>query len=283
MAEPLPTGPADGYRLNQGPVVPCVGLGVFQVEPGDATRRSVRWALEAGYRHIDTAKLYANEEDVGLAVRASGLAREEVFVTTKLWHTDHGFDAARAAFRGSLGRLRLGYVDLYLIHWPTAASPAARADSWRALERLRDEGQCRAVGVSNYTVRHLEELRATSDLVPAVDQVEMHPFVYDPELVDYCARHGIRIEAYSPLTRGRQLDHPLFARIAAAHGRSPAQILLRWGIQHGFVVLPRSVREERIRENARLFDFALDDAEMAALDALRDGSRVTQIDPRSIP
>ncbi|EQD76579.1 prostaglandin f2-alpha synthase, partial [mine drainage metagenome] len=259
------------------------GWGSFQVEPGEPTQRAVRWALEAGYRHVDTAKLYENEEDVGTAIRASGLPRDEVFVTTKLWHTDHGFDAARAAFRSSLGRLRLGYVDLYLIHWPTAPSPEARAESWRALERLKAEGQCRAVGVSNYTVRHLEELRAASDLVPAVDQVEMHPFVYDPELVDYCARHGIRIEAYSPLTRGRQLDHPLFAQIAAAHGRSPAQVLLRWGLQHGWVVLPRSVHEARIRENVRLFDFALTDGEMRALDGLRGGARVTQIDPRSIP
>ncbi len=283
MTEALPADPADGYRLNQGPLLPCVGLGVFQVEPGATTQRAVRSALDAGYRRIDTARLYANEEDVGAAVRASGLPRDEVFVTTKLWHTDHGAEAARAAFRASLGRMRLGYVDLYLIHWPTAPSPEVRADSWRALERLKAEGQCRAIGVSNYTVRHLEELRGSSEVIPAVNQVEMHPFVYDPELVDYCTRRGIRIEAYSPLTRGRHLDHPLLARIGAAHGRSPAQVLLRWGLQHGFVVLPRSVREERIRENVRLFDFALAAEEMEALDGLRGGDRVTQIDPRSIP
>ena len=283
MPEAVPDGPAAGYRLNQGPVVPCLGLGVFQVEPGAATQQAVRWALAAGYRHVDTAKLYGNEEDVGEAVRASGLPRSEVFVTTKLWHTEHGFDPAQAAFRASLGRLNLGYVDLYLIHWPRAPTPEARRDSWRALERVQTEGLCRAIGVSNYTVRHLEELREHSDVVPAVDQVEMHPFVYDPELLAYCARHGIRVEAYSPLTRGRDLNHPLFAELGAAHQRSPAQVLLRWGLQHGMVELPRSTRQERIVENSRVFDFALSAPEMARLDDLRGGPRVTLWNPAEIP
>ncbi|MGA8664327.1 MAG: aldo/keto reductase [Thermoplasmata archaeon] len=283
MPEPVPDSLRAGYRLNQGPEIPCVGLGVFQVEPGPVTQRSVRSALDAGYRHVDTAKLYGNEADVGEAIRASGLPRGEVFVTTKLWHTDHGFDEAQAACRASLGRLGLGYIDLYLIHWPTAPSPEHRQASWRALERLQTEGMCRAIGVSNYSVRHLEELRAHSDVVPAVDQVELHPFVYDPDLLAYCGRHGIRVEAYSPLTRGKQLDHPTIAAIAQAHARSPAQVLLRWGLQHGVVVLPRSIRAERIQENGRLFDFALTDAEMARLDGLRGGPRVTAWNPADIP
>ncbi len=283
MNEPIPTSPSAGYRLSQGPRIPCLGLGVFQVEPGATTRQAVRWALEAGYRHIDTAKLYENEEDVGVAFRESGLPRSDVFITTKLWHSDHGFEEAQAAFRASLGRLQLGYVDLYLIHWPTAPSPEARRDSWRALERIQTQGLARAIGVSNYTVRHLEELREHSDVVPAIDQVEMHPFVYDPELLAYCARHGIRVEAYSPLTRGRQLGHPAFAEVAQAHGRSPAQVLIRWGLQHGMVELPRSIRQERIRENAQVFDFSLSAEEMQGLDALRGGPRVTVWDPERIP
>lgn len=283
MNEPVPRSPHEGYRLSQGPTIPCLGFGVFQVEPGATTRAAVREALDAGYRHVDTAKLYGNEEDVGEAVRASGLPRAEVFVTTKLWHTDHGFNEAQAAFRASLGRLNLGYVDLYLVHWPTAPSPEARQDSWRALERIQTQGLARAIGVSNYAVRHLAELREHSDVVPAVDQVEMHPFVYDPDLLAYCGRHGIRVEAYSPLTRGRRLDHPVLAEVAQAHGRSPAQILLRWGLQHGMVELPRSVRPERIRENANVFDFSLTAEEMARLDALRGGDRVTVWNPADIP
>jgi diketogulonate reductase-like aldo/keto reductase len=283
MNAPVPRSASEGYRLNQGPTIPCLGLGVFQVEPGATTRQAVLWGLRAGYRHIDTAKLYANEADVGEAVRTSGVPRAEVFVTTKLWHTDHGFDAAQAAFRASLGRLNLGYIDLYLIHWPTAPSPEVRRESWRALERIQTQGLCRAIGVSNYSVHHLAELREHSDVVPAVDQVEMHPFVYDPELLDYCSRHGIRVEAYSPLTRGRRLDHPVFAQVARAHGRSVAQVLLRWGLQHGLVELPRSVHEERIRENAAIFDFSLTDQEMARLDDLRGGPRVTTWNPVDIP
>jgi methylglyoxal/glyoxal reductase len=283
MSDPIPKSAADGYVLSQGATLPCVGLGVFQVEPGATTRQAVRWALEAGYRHIDTAKLYANEADVGEAVRASGVPRSEVFVTTKLWTDDHGFEPAQAAFRASLGRLNLGYVDMYLIHWPTAPSPEARQDSWRALERIQAQGLCRVIGVSNYAVRHLVELREHSDVTPAVNQVEMHPFVYDPELLQYCEAHSIRVEAYSPLTRGRKIGHPLFAEIATAHGRTPAQVLLRWGLQHGMVELPRSIRQERIRENASIFDFSLTAEEMERLDGLRGGPRVTMWNPTDIP
>ena len=263
--------------------MPVLGLGVFQSPPGAATRHAVEWALEDGYRLVDTAAMYGNEADVGEAVRASGLPREEVFVTTKLWYTELGYASAKAACRQSLKRLGLDYVDLYLIHWPRADRPSDRIDAWRALGELRSEGLCRAVGVSNYAIRHLTELTENSDLRPAVNQVEFHPFVYDPELLEFCAKLGIRLEAYSPLTRNRRLDDPTVATIAEAHHRSPAQVLLRWGLQHGVVEIPKSIRRERIRENARVFDFSLSGAEMARLDALRDRRRVTQWDPAEIP
>ncbi|HTT72586.1 MAG TPA: aldo/keto reductase [Thermoplasmata archaeon] len=278
-----PTSLRSRVRLNQGTEIPWVGLGVFLSEPGPTTERAVRAALAAGYRMIDTAAMYRNEEDVGRAVRASGLAREEVFVTTKLWFSEQGYESALRAGRESLARLGLGYIDLYLIHWPRAPTPQHRLDSWRALERLREEGVCRAIGVSNYAIRHLEELAAVATVVPAVDQVEMHPWVYDPELIAYLDAHGIRTEAYSPLTRGRSLNDPTVGAIAAARGRSPAQVLIRWGLQHGIVEIPKSTRPERIEENARVFDFALSADEMARLDALRGGPRVTQTDPMSIP
>ena len=282
---PLPTGTtiASRVRLNQGPEIPWLGLGVFQTEPGATTRNAVRFALEAGYHAVDTAAMYANEADVGEAVRASGLPREEVFVTTKLWHTDHGFEPALRAGRASAQRLGLGAIDLYLIHWPRANTPQDRLDSWKALVQLQREGVCRAVGVSNYTVRHLEELLAHSDLVPAVDQVEFHPFVFDPELLRYCDAHGIRLEAWSPLTRGRRLDDPTVLTIAAAHHRTPAQVLIRWGLEHGILEIPKSTHRERIRENAQVFDFALSSAEVDALDALRGGPRVGMWNPADIP
>ena len=281
----LPTGAtiASRVRLNQGVEIPWLGLGVFQSEPGPVTRDAVRYALETGYRAVDTAAMYRNEADVGAAVRQSGLAREEVFVTTKLWHTEHGFDSALRAGRASAERLGLGPIDLYLIHWPRANSPQDRLDSWRALTQLQSEGVCRAIGVSNYTVRHLEELRAHSGVVPAVDQVEFHPFVFDPALLQYCEANGIRLEAWSPLTRARHLDHPTIQSVAAARHRTPAQVLLRWGLQHGAIELPKSVHRERIRENAQVFDFSLSAAEMAALDGLRGGPRVGMWNPVDIP
>ena len=282
---PFPTNAsiASRVRLNQGPEIPWLGLGVFQTEPGAETRNSVAYALEAGYRAVDTAAMYGNEDDVGAAVRASGIPRDEIFVTTKLWHTDHGYENALRAGRASAARLNLGAIDLYLIHWPRANSPQDRIDSWRAMVELQRQGLCRAIGVSNYTVRHLEELRTHSDVVPAVDQVEFHPFVYNPELLDYCTAHGIRLEAWSPLTRGRHLDHATIAAIAAAHHRTPAQVLIRWGLEHGAVEIPKSTHRDRIRENAQVFDFALTPSEMASLDALRGGPRIGMWNPADIP
>ncbi|HTP53659.1 MAG TPA: aldo/keto reductase [Thermoplasmata archaeon] len=266
---------ASRVRTNQGVEIPWVGLGVFQTPPGAVTRDAVRAALEVGYRHIDTAKLYGNEADVGAAIRESGVPREEVFVTTKLWYTDHGFEAAQTAARASLERLGLRWIDLYLIHAPRAPSPEDRLASWRALEKLQREGVCRAIGVSNYAIRHLEELRAHESIVPAINQVEMHPFVYDPALLDYCERRGIRLEAYSPLTRGQRLADPVLREVAAAHQRTPAQVLVRWGLEHGIVEIPKSTRRERIAENADVFGFSLTPAELARLDALGGSGRIS--------
>jgi|HubBroStandDraft_1064217.scaffolds.fasta_scaffold02634_7 diketogulonate reductase-like aldo/keto reductase len=280
-----PAAPRDlssRVKLSQGPEIPVLGLGVFQSPPGPVTRQAVLWALAAGYRLIDTAAMYGNEADVGAAVRESGIPREEVFVTTKLWHTDLGYASAKRAFKESLDRLGLGYIDLYLIHWPRADSPQVRLDTWRALEEIHEGGTCRAIGVSNYSIRHLEEL-AKARIPPAVNQVEFHPFVYDPELVEYCRAHRIQLEAYSPLTRNRRIDDPTIAEVARAHARSPAQVMIRWGLQHGLVEIPKSVHQDRIEENTRVFDFSLSDADMKRLDGLRDKQRVTQWDPAQIP
>jgi methylglyoxal/glyoxal reductase len=270
-------------RTSEGLELPRLGLGVFQTPPGPVTRKAVGWALQAGYRLIDTAAMYGNEEDVGEAVRASGVPREEIVVTTKLWFTDHGLEPAQAAARKSHEKLGLGPIDLYLIHWPRANSPEERLASWTGLEKLRRDGIVRTIGVSNYALRHLEELRQHAGVAPSVNQVEFHPYVYDPELLRYAEAHRIVLEAYSPLTRGRRLDEPAVARIAADHRKSPAQVLLRWGLQHGLVELPKSVHEERIRENAELYDFALSTAEVAALDRLSGGGRVGTMDPAAIP
>jgi diketogulonate reductase-like aldo/keto reductase len=283
MTEKAPDGLNARYRLNDGNEIPCLGLGVFQMDPGAQTQQAVRWALETGYRMIDTAALYENESDVGAGLRASGVPRDRVFVTTKMWHSEHGFESSQRAFRASLARLGFDYVDLYLIHWPRAPSPADRLASWKGLEKLKREGLCRSIGVSNYTTRHLEEILAASGTVPSVNQVELHPFVYDPELHAFCTRHGIRLEAWAPITRGKQFDHPTVAKIASDHARTPAQVLIRWGLQHGFIEIPKSAHRERIQENAAVFDFSLSGAEMSALEGLRGGPRVGAWNPASIP
>jgi diketogulonate reductase-like aldo/keto reductase len=254
--------------LRTGAQIPQVGLGVWQAAKGATTREAVASALAHGYRHVDTARIYGNERDVGEAIRASDVPRSEVFVTTKLWNEDQGYDSALRAFDASLGRLGLDYVDLYLIHWPVAGK---RKDSWRALERLFEEKKARAIGVSNFLVPHLEELFAVAKIAPAVNQIELHPFLQRRDTVALCAEKGIVVEAYSPLTRGKRLGHPAVVEIAKKTGKTPAQVLLRWGAQHGFVVLPKSVHEARIVENAALFDFTLDAAAMVKLDGLEEG------------
>jgi diketogulonate reductase-like aldo/keto reductase len=261
--------------LSSGARIPQVGLGVWQTPSGTITRQAIAAALDAGYRHIDTARIYGNEADVGAAVRASAVAREAVFVTTKLWNADQGYDRALRAFDASLERLGLDYVDLYLIHWPVAGK---RLESWRALERIHAEGRARSIGVSNFLVPHVEELVGKATRVPAVNQIEVTPFLQRRETRALCAQHGIVVEAYSPLTHGQRLDHPVVQDVARRAGRSVAQVLLRWGLQHGLVVLPKSTKPARIAENGALFDFALDDRAMNELDALEEGL-VTGWDP----
>jgi methylglyoxal/glyoxal reductase len=265
--------------LRGGVTIPRLGLGVFRTPRGEVTRSVVAEALRLGYRHIDTARVYGNEADVGAALRDSGVPRADVFVTTKLWNDDHGYDAALRAFDGALARLGLDQVDLFLLHWPV---PVQRLASWRALERLHQEGRARAIGVSNFMVWHLDELLAHAHEPPSVNQVEVSPFHQQTDVRAACARHGIAVEAYSPLTKGTRLMHPVVTRIAAASGRSPAQVLLRWGLQHGLVVLPKSTRPARLAENLAALDFVLDETQMAALDALDEG-HATGWDPRTAP
>lgn len=262
--------------LRSGGVIPQVGLGVWQAPRGGVTRDAVQTALRLGYRHIDTARIYGNEAEVGEGIRQSGLPRTEVFVTTKLWNEDQGFDNALRAFDASLQRLGLDYVDLYLLHWPVAGK---RLDSWRALERIKSEGRAKHIGVSNFLVPHLNELFDASREVPDVNQIEIHPFLQHRETRALCAKHRIVVEAYSPLTHGRRMDDPTIATIAREVSRTPAQVLLRWGVQHGLVTLPKSTREARIAENAAIFDFTLSEDAMKRLDALDEGS-ATGWDPR---
>lgn len=261
--------------LNDGSAIPLFGFGTYQIANGGACYRAVRHALDVGYRHIDTAAFYDNEEDVGRAVRDSGIARNEIYVTTKLWNSDQGYDSALRAFEKSLKRLALDYVDLYLIHWP---EPGRRGDSWRALEEIRRRGRCRSIGVSNYTIRHLEELLRESAVVPVNNQVEFSPFLYQKKLLDFCASKGITLTAYCPLTHGDKLHHRTIVEIGRTHRKTGAQVLLRWALQHGVIAIPKSARKERIDENAALYDFELDAAEMAKLDALDEGYR-TSWDP----
>ena len=268
-----------GVRLNNGVEIPRVGLGVYQSPSGAVTQNAVREALRLGYRHVDTAQIYGNESDVGTAVRASGIPRPEVFVTTKLWNDDQGYDAALRAFDASFKRIGLDYIDLYLLHWPVVRK---RLDSWRALERLVEEGRVRAIGLSNFMVHHLEELLAHAKTPPAMNQIEISPFLQQRGVRAFCDKHGIIVEAYSPLTRGERLDDPVVARVARRLERTPAQVLLRWGLQHGLVVLPKSTHAERIRENVSLFDFEIPAEEMSHLDALEEGL-VTGWDPRKAP
>ncbi len=264
--------------LTGGVEMPVLGLGVWQTGAGAETRTAVTAALAAGYRLVDTARVYQNEADVGAALRESGVPRERVFITTKLWNSDHGYDRTLRACDQSLARLGLEQLDLYLVHWPAPG----RRDTWRAMERLLADGKVRAIGVSNYTIRHLEELLADCQVAPAVNQVELSPFLRQRALVDFCRAHAIQVEAYGPLVRGHRLDDPAVVRVAARHDRTPAQVLIRWGIQHDLVTIPKSARPERIRENADVFGFSLDAEDLAALDGLDEGYR-TAWDPTDAP
>ncbi|HOB51011.1 MULTISPECIES: aldo/keto reductase [Mycobacteriaceae] len=271
MASPLIT-------LNDGNAIPQVGLGVWQTPP-EATERAVATALEAGYRHIDTAAAYQNEREVGQALAKSGLRREDVYITTKLWNADQGYDSTLAAFDKSMERLGLEYLDLYLVHWPMPKTNKY-VDTFKAFAYLRDQGRIRSIGVSNFEPEHLRTLIDATGVVPAVNQIELHPLLQQQELREVHAELGIATEAWSPLGQGSLLANPTVTSVAEAHGRTPAQVLIRWHIQLGNIVIPKSVTPERIVSNFDVFDFELSEQDMASISSLGDGTRLGP-DPRN--
>lgn len=260
--------------------MPSVGFGTWKIRLNSSARHAVREALQAGYRLIDTARIYGNERGVGAAIRQSGVPREDIFVTTKLWNGDQGYNSAKAAFERSLERLGLDYVDLYLIHWPVSGK---RHESWYALEEIYKSGRAKAIGVSNYTVKHLQELMNAGATVPAVNQVEFHPFLYEDQkdLLKFCKLHHIVVEAYSPLAHGKRMHESTVREIANKYNKTNAQIILRWCIQHGTVPLPKSGDPDHMKQNIDIFDFELKDEDMDAINGLSDGMR-TCWDPNKI-
>lgn len=268
-------------NLNDGGKISQIGFGTWQLSPADA-ESSVKGAIKIGYRLIDTAKIYRNEEAVGKAIRDSEVVREDLFVTTKLWNSDQGYHSALRAFDESLDKLGLDYLDLYLIHWP-GQGPDLRHESWKAMAELQSQGRVKHIGVSNFTISHLKQLFDFSDIKPAVNQVEFHPFVYDDqkELVDFCHQHQIVFEAYSPLARGH-LSDDLLAKIGQKHHKTASQVMLRWAVQKGTVPLPRSRNPQHIKENFEVFDFQLSSDEIAQIDALSSNERQSW-DPSDLP
>ena len=265
----MPTIPT--LEMNDGRSIPQIGFGVWQV-PDEIVTDATLSAFEAGYRHVDTAAVYENERGVGEAIARSGLLRDDLFITTKVWNTDHGYDATMRAFDASIGLLGLDYVDLYLVHWPSPATGDYLA-TWKAVVALREQGRTRSVGVSNFHVPHLQHIIDEVGVVPVVDQVELQPWLPQAEIRDFNAGHGILTEAWSPLASGELLHDPLLGAIAAKHGKSTAQIMIRWHLQLGNVVLPKSVTASRIRENIDVFDFALDADDLASIGTLESGRR----------
>lgn len=260
----------DAAELNNGVKMPWLGFGVYQMRDGAEVGESVAAALKTGYRSIDTAAAYNNERGVGRALAESGISRNEIFLTTKVWNSDQGYESALRAFDESLERLGTDYIDLYLIHWPVKGR---FVQTWRALERVYAEKRARAIGVSNFHIHHLEELLSESKIVPAVNQVEFHPFLLQSDLRAFCRDKGIQYEAWSPLMQGTVLREKTVRRLAKKHGKSAAQIIIRWDLQHEVVTIPKSVHPERIEENSWVFDFELSDEDMALLDGLDAGKR----------
>jgi len=259
----------DCAELSNGVNMPWLGFGVWQVNEGGEVERSVKAAIKAGYCSIDTAAAYGNEAGVGKAVLESGVARDQLFITTKVWNAHQGFDSTLEAFEESRKKLALEYIDLYLIHWPVKGK---YTDTWRALEKLYKDGRVRAIGVSNFQIHHLEDVLSNCEISPMVNQVEYHPLLSQTELLSYCKEHRIQLEAWSPLMQGH-LDHPKLADIAVKYNKTPAQVVLRWDLQHEVVTIPKSVREVRIIENASIFDFELTAQDMSIIDRLNLNKR----------
>lgn len=261
----------DCARLHNGVKMPWFGLGVYKAKEGEEVKFAVKTALDVGYRSIDTAAFYENERGVGEAIREYGISREEVFITTKVWNSDHGFENTLKAFEKSRKELAVDYIDLYLIHWP---GKDKYNETWKALEKLYREGYVRAIGVSNFQIHHLEDLISKNELVPMVNQVEYHPRLTQKELHKYCSDHNIMLEAWSPLMRGQILDNEVIVNLAKKYNKTPAQIILRWDLQKGVITIPKSVSEDRIRENAHIYDFEIATEDMAKIDALNKNERV---------
>lgn len=264
---------SDCAVLHNGVRMPWLGLGVYKTQDGKEVEQAVKAAVEAGYRSIDTASLYHNERGVGKAIQACNIPREDLFITTKIWNSDQGYDSTLYAFEESLKKLGLEYLDLYLIHWPVKEK---YKETWRAMEKLYKDGLVRAIGVSNFHVHHLEDLLTSARIVPMVNQVEFHPRLTQKTLLIFCKEKGIQLEAWSPLMRGRLLDEPTLNNIARKHGKTPVQVILRWDLQHEVVTIPKSVHAERIVANADIFDFILSDEEMRQIDALNRNERSGQ-------
>ncbi|KAF9922997.1 hypothetical protein FBU30_006878 [Linnemannia zychae] len=283
MANTELTGLQSSIKLNSGHSIPRLGLGVYLAEEGKEAENAVLWALKAGYRHIDTAMIYNNETSVGNAIRKSGIPRNEIFVTTKLTEDDQGYDSTLAAFDLSLKKLGLDYIDLYLIHSPLCGSEL-RLASWKAMEKLLAEGKVKSIGVSNFGVHHLKELLDAPDvkIPPAVNQIEVHPWLTRNDIISFCQSNNIVVESYSPLVQGHKLKDGTLGQIASKHSKTPAQILIRWNLQRGNVVIPKSVKEHRIIENANVFDFELSEDEMDKLTSL-NANFVCEWDPTIAP
>lgn len=267
----MPKNLQDTTTLHNGVKMPWFGLGVFKVKEGSEVVESVKAALKNGYKSIDTAAVYKNEEGVGQSLKEAGVAREELFITTKVWNSEQGYESTLQAFETSLEKLGLDYLDLYLIHWPVAGK---YKETWKALEKLYKDGRVRAIGVSNFHVHHLKDLMADAEIKPMVNQVEYHPHLAQTELLEFCKAEGIQMEAWSPLKQGELLSEPTIVEIAEKHGKSPAQIILRWDLQNGVVTIPKSIKEHRIIENADIFDFELYTEDMDRLNSLNKDERV---------